>query len=286
MLSLKAFELSGITEMIDIPRLFNTGIGELGPGIYQPSRSNRIRHYESTDARAITGDPTKQDPENIFYGATVVFTGTLSSMTRGEAQQMVADIGGNVANSVTKQTDYLVFGHQDLKLVGEDGLSGKQEKAMKMKAGGHSIELMTETDFLRHFEVEISLAVKMTLRYSLPQNIPARYKNGSTTGTGAKVQDGVELRFNEEVKAWDETIQVMTAQLGQELSLRYLSCVPEVQSDCRSVAHCEDFRTMNKYLEQRRDHENCGDDELGLLTIVLTEMQRAIEAKLLVLGSA
>ncbi|MFO1376228.1 MAG: NAD-dependent DNA ligase LigA [Steroidobacteraceae bacterium] len=43
-------------------------------------------------------------------GKTVVVTGTLSGMTREEAQQRVRDAGGKAAGSVSAKTDYLVVG--------------------------------------------------------------------------------------------------------------------------------------------------------------------------------
>jgi BRCT domain type II-containing protein len=39
-----------------------------------------------------------------------VFTGTLGSMTRDQATQVILDRGGSVENRVTRATDYLIFG--------------------------------------------------------------------------------------------------------------------------------------------------------------------------------
>ncbi|MCA8979860.1 MAG: NAD-dependent DNA ligase LigA [Planctomycetes bacterium] len=52
---------------------------------------------------AVSGD-------SPFAGKTVVFTGSLESMTRAEAKHSVESVGGKVASSVSSKTDYLVVG--------------------------------------------------------------------------------------------------------------------------------------------------------------------------------
>ncbi len=147
-LTIIALEKTGTTTLDEFPDKLKTTIGQLYVGGYKPCETKHI--YKAKIRPEICGDPSKHNPESIFYGKTVVFTGTLSSMQRVSAQQIIADIGGFNSNLVTGNTDYLIVGHQDYRIVGEDGMSSKQEKAVKMIEKGLELEVMSEEDFLKN----------------------------------------------------------------------------------------------------------------------------------------
>lgn len=95
-----------------------------------------------------TADVSSIDPDNPFYGKSVVFTGELR-MSRTEAMQAVVNLGAIVRGSVSRKTDYLVVGKQDINLVGEDGMSTKEEKAAELNSNGKAhIEILSEDQFL------------------------------------------------------------------------------------------------------------------------------------------
>ena len=48
--------------------------------------------------------------ESIFNGKTVVLTGTLQKYTRNEATALLENLGANVSSSVSKKTDYVIYG--------------------------------------------------------------------------------------------------------------------------------------------------------------------------------
>lgn len=68
-------------------------------------------------------------------GKTFVLTGTLTSLTRDEAQQKIENLGGIVTSSVSKNTSFVVVG---------DKPGSKYEKAIKL-----GIKVLNEEQFLR-----------------------------------------------------------------------------------------------------------------------------------------
>ena len=53
---------------------------------------------------------TSIDTDSIFAGKTVVLTGSLTTYTRNQATSLLEDLGANVAGSVSKKTDYVIYG--------------------------------------------------------------------------------------------------------------------------------------------------------------------------------
>ncbi len=57
-------------------------------------------------------DPSIPTEDGPLAGKTFVLTGTLSSMTRDEAKEKIVALGGKVTGSVSKKTDYVVYGEK------------------------------------------------------------------------------------------------------------------------------------------------------------------------------
>ena len=140
-------EVLSDNDLDDIENKLQVYFGVFNSKGYIPSTCKR--KLKAKQIQAIKGDKAKENPDSIFYQKHIVFTGTLSAMKRVEAQQLIADIGGINQPGVNKDTDFLIVGQQDYRVVGEDGMSSKQEKAIKMIEKGAELEILSEDEFLR-----------------------------------------------------------------------------------------------------------------------------------------
>lgn len=129
----------------------DVGWGEIAPDAWQGCRRVRQRQYAVCE-RFPDANP-EASPIGSFFGKRVCFTGKLHSMTRREAAERLAKVGGQAVPNVTKNTDILVQGVQDPRYFGPNQTkSGKQKAAESLKAAGSAIEMIGEVDFLRGLE--------------------------------------------------------------------------------------------------------------------------------------
>lgn len=99
------------------------------------------RHPELYPTEILSG------PESPFYGKICVLTGELH-IERDEAAALLEQAGATVKSGVTQKTNFLIVGVQDKSLVGEDGLSSKEEKALMLKSKGKAdIQIIHEEQF-------------------------------------------------------------------------------------------------------------------------------------------
>ena len=69
----------------------------------------RLRKYGVTWPES---DPVQSAGEGVLSGKTFVITGTLPTMTRDEAKDLIRSLGGKVTGSVSKKTDFLLAGEK------------------------------------------------------------------------------------------------------------------------------------------------------------------------------
>ncbi len=102
------------------------------------------RSVRSSD---IIGNSEKLNPLHPLYEKVCVITGVLEKMTRKDAMQIIADLGGKNADSVTRKTNYLILGNNDYCQSIKDGKSSKQKKAEKLRSEGYDLEIIPESIF-------------------------------------------------------------------------------------------------------------------------------------------
>lgn len=116
-------------------------------GSFEEFFKNKSPHAHGVRAKDISANTQNFDETNLLYGKVCVFTGTLEKMPRKEAMQIVANLGGINADSVTKKTNYLILGCNDYCKSIKDGKSNKQKKAEKLQLHGHDISVISEDVF-------------------------------------------------------------------------------------------------------------------------------------------
>jgi DNA ligase (NAD+) len=84
-------------------------------------------------AAGVEPEAAEAPGDGPFTGKTFVFTGTLETMSRPDAEAIVRRLGGKAAGSVSSKTDYVVAG---------PGAGSKLEKAQKLK-----LTILDETQF-------------------------------------------------------------------------------------------------------------------------------------------
>ena len=152
-IAIKLFKDNSISDFNQIKDVFRIRLGELIDGGYKPSLITQKNYKPSltTHKNYKISDLEFEEnfqSENFFFEKNVVFTGTLSSMQRKEAQIKVLEIGGKCSAGVNNLTNFLIVGDQDYDRYGEGFKSSKLLKAEKLLNDEKEIELLSESQFL------------------------------------------------------------------------------------------------------------------------------------------
>ena len=75
---------------------------------------------------------------DALAGKRFIFTGALSTLTRGEAEERIRQLGGTVSSSVSRNTDHVVVGENP---------GSKVQRAQEL-----GIQTLTEEEFLALLE--------------------------------------------------------------------------------------------------------------------------------------
>jgi DNA polymerase III epsilon subunit-like protein len=138
----------GSETLIDLLAGLQVRFGELLAD--QWSGCQFIGGRSSSPRSPLPGANLAASTDGPFWGLSVCFTGTLTSMTRDQASHALATVGGQPVDGVSRKTDVLVIGMQDQRRFAPgSGMSTKHQKAATLLQKGHSIEVISEVDFLQ-----------------------------------------------------------------------------------------------------------------------------------------
>jgi DNA ligase (NAD+) len=94
-----------------------------------------IRQLQDAGVQWTESEPQQNPQDGALAGKTFVLTGTMQTMTRDEAKQLIQKNGGKVTGSVSRKTDYLVYGEKP---------GSKLKKAQTIE-----VELLSEVELQR-----------------------------------------------------------------------------------------------------------------------------------------
>jgi DNA ligase (NAD+) len=124
---------ASMSDLLSIP-----GVGyEVAKSIVEffKNEENRKMIQRMLDAGVTFVEEEKEEKPKILEGLTFVFTGTLKSMTRDEAKEIVRELGGKTTDSVSKNVDYVVVG---------DNPGSKYQRALQL-----GVKIINEEEFLK-----------------------------------------------------------------------------------------------------------------------------------------
>lgn len=109
--NLQALSAAGVEELITLPDVGGIVAESIVSFFADPRMLTSIERMlasgvePSTSVRAIISDEG-----NVFYGKTVVLTGSLPTLSRDEAGKMLEAVGAKISGSVSRKTDFVVAG--------------------------------------------------------------------------------------------------------------------------------------------------------------------------------
>ncbi len=130
--NLDAIAAASLTEIADI-RGLGTTIAESVVDYFADASSHEL--IEKLRVRGLNfTEPNAVAVQGPFTGLVIVLTGSMPTLSRGEATQLVEKAGGRVASSVSKKTSFVVAGEE---------AGSKREAAEKL-----GIEIIDEAELL------------------------------------------------------------------------------------------------------------------------------------------
>ncbi len=120
-------------------------VSDIGPVVAKNIKSffeqeNNLNIIKKLISHGVNWNNQKIKKKKTFNGLSFVITGSLEAMTRDKTKEIVISLGGKVASSISKNTDYLIYGSNS---------GSKYEKANKL-----NIKMINEKSFLKMLKKE------------------------------------------------------------------------------------------------------------------------------------
>ena len=129
---LKIFQKHSLEDLQEIPDI-GPKVAESIYGWFRESRNIKLLEKLNSAGIIIKSDK-KHETSDKLKGKTFVITGSLESMPRDEAKEKIRELGGDVSESVSKKTSYVVVGNEP---------GSKFEKAKQL-----GVETISEKEFI------------------------------------------------------------------------------------------------------------------------------------------
>jgi len=145
-ITLEALQKTETSTVKQLAKLHNVTIKSSIQAKKQPSQR---KNKADMTIEFLEPESTRTNSKHPFYGAQIVFTGRMLSMTRSQAAQLAVNCGAVCKGVVDYQTNYLVVGDNDLAKYIQGIKSTKMLKVEGLIQQGLPIEIVGEQDFLR-----------------------------------------------------------------------------------------------------------------------------------------
>lgn len=148
---IEACNIAKVDSLEALAKMYNVNCGKLYPGGYSPTssskKSKKPKKVYGTKAKDISTTNTEFNDNHPCFQKSFVFTGSLKTIKRITAMQLVVDNGGYVHDMVFENTDFLVYGEQNLSRLKDGKKSAKQKIAETLQEKGHKIKIISEEEF-------------------------------------------------------------------------------------------------------------------------------------------
>ena len=134
---LEALSNASMASLVKIEGIGEKSAGSIYDFFHDPNKKQMIFHLIEAGLK-IENSPIKLIKGHLFEGKTFVLTGTLEKYSRDEAKALIEERGGKVSGSVSKKTDFVLYGEE---------AGSKLEKAKELK-----VPLLTEEEFVNRLK--------------------------------------------------------------------------------------------------------------------------------------